>query len=305
MDKSDKTILVTGATGQQGGATARHLLAQGWRVRVLARDPSKPAAQALAQAGAEVVRGDNEDRASLDAALQGVYGVFSVQSFAQKGVGPEGEIRQGKTLADAAKAAGVQHFVYSSAGGAERNTGVPQWESKWQIEQHIRALNLPHTILRPVSFMENYNWVRPLIRNGIFLKSGMRPDKTWQLIAVDDIGAFAALAFGQPDKFIGKAIEIAGDELTEKEIAAVFSRVIGKQVTLGGLLGNLLMAIFNTIQRGQDKVTTFLNEGGYVADIPALRKLYPPLKTLETWLRQTGWENAQPVPEAQNAPSSR
>ena len=302
MDKSDKTILVTGATGQQGGAVARHLLAQGWRVRVLARDPNKPAAQALAQAGAEVVQGDNEDRASLDAALQGVYGVFSVQSFAQKGVGPEGEVRQGKALADAAKAAGVQHFVYSSAGGAERNTGVAQWESKGQIEQHIRALNLPYTILRPVAFMENYNWLRPLIRKGIFLKSGLRSDKTWQLIAVDDIGALASIAFGQPEEFIGKAIEIAGDELTEQEIVAVFSRVTEWKVHLVGLIGQLLTAI---IQRGEDKIATFMNEGGYVADIPALRKLYPPLKTLETWLRQTGWENAQPVPEAQNAPSSR
>lgn len=296
MDKSDRTILVTGATGQQGGATARHLLAQGWLVRILARDPNKPAAQALAQAGAEVVRGDNEDRASLDAALKGVYGVFSVQSFAQKGVGPEGEVRQGKALADAAKAAGVQHFVYSSAGGADRNTGVPQWESKGQIEQHIRAQNLPYTILRPVAFMENYNWVRSLIRNGIFLKSGLRPDKTWQLIAVDDIGVFAALAFGQPDKFIGNAIEIAGDELTEQEIAAVFSRVIGRRVKVGGLLGNLLMAIFNTMQGGQDKIATFLNEQGYAADIDALRRIHPTLLTLETWARGNGWETADRRP---------
>jgi uncharacterized protein YbjT (DUF2867 family) len=138
--------------------------------------------------------------------------------------------------------------------------------------------------------MENYNWVRPLIRNGIFLKSGLRPDKTWQLIAVDDIGAFAAIAFGQPEAFIGKAIEIAGDELTEQEIAAVFSRVIGRRVKLGGLLGNLLMAIFNMIQRGQDKISTFLNEGGYVADIDALRRIHPSMLTLETWARRNGWE---------------
>src|SRR5215510_10663245 len=117
MDKSGKIILVTGATGQQGGATARHLLANGWRVRALTRDPNKPTAQALAQAGAEVVRGDNEDRASLAAAMQNVYGVFSVQNNWLPEVGLDGELRQGKFIADAANGAQVQHFVYTSVGG--------------------------------------------------------------------------------------------------------------------------------------------------------------------------------------------
>jgi len=293
MDKSGKVILVAGATGQQGGATARHLLANGWQVRALTRDPNKPAAQALAQAGAEVVTGDNEDRASLDAALQGVYGVFAVQPF--WGIGVEGEARQGKLIAEAAKAANVQHFVYTSVGGAERNTGIPHFESKWQVEQHIRSLDLPATILRPVAFMDNYNWNRAAILNGTFFGLGLRPDKAQQIIAVDDIGTIAAVAFERPEEFVGKAIEIAGDELTEPQIAATFSRVIGRPVQVGQMQWD------TPPDPEVTKMGQWFNEKGYEADIAAVRKLYPGLKNLETWLRQNGWENAEPIPQAEEA----
>ena len=173
MSNSDKLIVVTGATGQQGGATARHLLAQGWRVRAFVRDPIKPAAQELAAKGAELVQGDLDDRASLDRALSGAYGAFSVQTFMGP-EGPIGEARQGMVLADAAKAAGIQHLVYTSVGGAERKSGLPHFESKWQIEEHIRSLGLPATILRPVFFMENLRspWMGP--RDGV-LAVALRP----------------------------------------------------------------------------------------------------------------------------------
>src|ERR1035437_8573648 len=140
-----KTILVTGATGQQGGAVTRQLLKQpSFAVRALTRDPAKPAARALAQAGAEVIRGDLDDPASLEHALEGVYGVFSVQNFMEAGF--DGEIRQGKLIADAAKAAGVQHFVYSSVVSADRHTALPHFESKWQIEMHIGQSGLSHSV---------------------------------------------------------------------------------------------------------------------------------------------------------------
>jgi uncharacterized protein YbjT (DUF2867 family) len=294
MDKSGKIILVTGATGQQGGAVARHLLAQGWPVRALTRDPNKPAAWALAQAGAEVVQGDNEDRASLDAAMKNVYGVFSVQNFWGPDVGVEGEVRQGKHIADAAKAANVKHFVYTSVGGAERSSGIPHFESKWQIEQLIGSLGLPATILRPVAFMDNYNWNRSAILNGTFVSMGLHPETVWQIIAVDDIGAFAALAFAQPEAYMGRAIEIAGDALTEPQAAATLSKVIGRRVQVAPMPANP----DQPPDPEMAKMVRWANEAGYQADIPALRKLYPPLKTLETWLRQSGWENARPVPEA-------
>jgi len=232
MSNNKMIIVVTGATGQQGGATARHLLAKGWKVRVLTRDPNKPAAQALAATGAEVVQGDNDDRASLGKAMKGAYGVFSVQNFWLPGVGAEGEVRQGKLIGDAAKAAGVKHFVYSSVGAAHRGMGQAHFASKWEIEQHIHALGLPYTIFRPVAFMDNYNWQRAQILNETFTGWGLRPDKGLQLIAADDVGAFVELAFANPQGYLGKTIEIAGDELAEPQIVSTLTTVIGRPVQL-------------------------------------------------------------------------
>src|SRR6266540_1476573 len=223
---NDKVISVTGATGQQGGAVARKLLADGWKIRALTRDLDKPAAQALANAGAELIAGDMDSRSELDAAFDGAYGVFSVQNFWLPNVGFNGEIQQGKNVADAAKAAGVGHLVYSSVGSAHRGMGQKHFESKWIIEQYIQSLNIPYTILRPVGFMDNYNWSRAQILNGTFTGLGLRSDKEVQSIAVEDIGVFAALAFANPDKYLGKTIELAGDELTESQIAETFTKVI-------------------------------------------------------------------------------
>ena len=292
-----KIISVTGAAGQQGGAVARKLLADGWNVRALTRDADKPAAQELKALGVEIVPGDMDDHAHLDAAFQGVYGVFSVQNFWLPNVGYEGEIRQGKNVADAAKAAGVGHLVYSSVGAAHRGMGQKHFESKWIIEQHIHSLGIPYTILRPAFFMENYNWSRAQILNGMFTSIGLRPEKELQSIAVEDIGVFAALAFANPEEYIGKTIELAGDELTESQIVETFTRVIGRPVKLtqpqaGEAWGDPeeLAAMFN-----------FFNGEAYGADIPALRKLHPELLTLEKYLRKNGWENAEPVPMPENS----
>ena len=149
-----RVILVSGATGQQGGSVARNLLEWGFAVRALTRDAEKAAARELADLGAEVVGGDLEDRASIERVLDGVYGVFSVQQFWEVGV--EGEVRQGILLADAAKEAGVEHFVYSSVGSAHRDTGIPHFDSKWDVEEHVRASGVPYTVLRPVFFMQNW-----------------------------------------------------------------------------------------------------------------------------------------------------
>jgi uncharacterized protein YbjT (DUF2867 family) len=289
MPANDRLILVTGATGQQGGAAARHLLAHGWRVRGLTRSASADKARALQERGAEVVEGDLYDRASVDAALQGAYGVFSVQNFWLPEVGAEGEVRQGSLLADAAQAAGVQHFVYTSVGGAEKNTGIPHFDSKWAIEQHIQALGLPATVLRPVFFMDNLNWSRASILQGTYNSTGIRPDRTMQMIAADDIGGLAALAFEQPGEYLGRSLEIAGDELTDAQTAETLARVIGRpvQVAPPQQWGN------RNTEEGQ-KMVRWFNEVGYQADIPALRQAYPPLRTFEQFLRDNGWENAQP-----------
>jgi len=202
-----RLILVSGATGQQGGAVARNLLERGFAVRGLTRDPEKAEARELADLGAEVVGGDFEDRASIERALAGVYGVFSVQQFWESGY--EGEIRQGVQLADAARAAGVEHFVYSSVGSAHRKTGIPHFDSKWEVEEHVRASGVPYTVLRPVFFMQNWEFMRELIL-GDTLPQPLDPDKPFQMLDAEGIGVFAAMAFDDPQRWIGREVDLAG-----------------------------------------------------------------------------------------------
>src|SRR5574341_930391 len=278
MNKENKKIiLVTGATGHQGGAISRSLLASGWSVRALTRDPSKPAALALAEKGVQVVKGDLDNSASLDQALAGVYGVFSVQTFVEKGT--EGEVHQGKALAGAAKAAGIKHFIYSSVGGAERNTGITHFESKWEIEQYIRTLKLPATIFRPVFFMYNFNSPMFNLHQSILagtLLLAIRPDKRLKMLSAEDLGVFVTMAFKKPEDFIGKAIELSGDEMTMPQAAEVFTGVMGRPVRF------IEMPIEQVRSVSLDIALMFqwFNEKGYQADIPALRALHPQLMTL-------------------------
>lgn len=287
MHTTDHVVLVTGATGRQGGAVVRHMLPKGWKLRAVTRDPGSHAAQALTQKGVEVVQGDLEDPSSVARAAEGVYGIYSVQDF--WAVGAKREVQQGKNVADAAKNAGVKHFVYSSVGGAERNTGIPHWESKWEIEKHIRSLGLPTTVIRPVTFMEGYyiDQVEISLLKGK-LVDAVRGDKPYQTIATDDIGAFVALAFERPTDFIGKELEIAGSELTNDEAAKIFSRVLGKPVKFQKLPLPLVRIVL-----GREFYLMFrwFNGVGYKADVPSLRRAYPEvhLQTLEEWLRNEGW----------------
>ena len=288
MAERHQVILVTGATGRQGGAVTRHLLARGFTVRALTRDPNRSAARGLAARGVELAAGNLDDARSLERACAGVDGVFSVQNFWE--VGARREVAQGKNLADAAKQARVGHFVYSSVGGAERHSGIDHWESKWTIEQHIRTLELPATILRPAAFMENYyiDKVEIALLKGK-LVDAIGPHKPYQTIATDDIGAFAALAFTRPRDLIGRAIELAGSELTNPQAAEVFSRVLGKPVRF-----QRLPLIMTRLALGREFYQMFrwFNDAGFQADIPALHRDYPevPLMDLETWLRREGWD---------------
>lgn len=276
-----KTILVTGATGQQGGAVLRALQKRGFTVRALTRDTASPKAVALKEKGVEVVPGDLSDRASLDAALRGAHGAFSVQTIGKK----EGdEQRQGIALAEAAAAAKLEHLVYSSVGGAERKTGIPHFESKFEIEERIRALGVPHTILRPVFFMENLG--TPRLARTIFLGmlyAAMGPKKTLQLIAVEDIGEIAAIAFAEPAKYLGRAIEIAGDELALPQIQDAFRAKTGKKERAlpypAFMLGVLPFDLRTMIK--------WFGSSGYAADLPAVRAISPGVLALPQWLERT------------------
>jgi uncharacterized protein YbjT (DUF2867 family) len=284
----ERLVLVAGATGRQGGAVARSLLNRGFRVRALTRDPQKPAAQALAQQGADVVQGDMNDRSALDRVLAGAYGVFSVQNFVE--TGPEGEVKQGETLADAAKAAGIQHFVYSSVGSSYRETGIPHFESKWQIEKHVREVGLPYTILRPVFFMHNWEMMRAQILDSGTLAQPLDPDKPLQQVDAEDLGAFATLAFERPEEWLEREVDLAGDEQTMPEIAGTFSQVTGREI-------HYSQAPWDQFEEQMGEELTIMwrwfNAVGYEADISALRQEYPELTTFERYLRSNGWEGAE------------
>lgn len=282
------TILVSGATGRQGGAVARHLLKSGFTVRALTRNVNGTAAHELANAGAEVVAGDFDDRHSLDRALRGVHGAYSVQGFAQDGV--EAESRRGINFAEAAHAAEVAHFVYSSSAGAMKKTGVPHLDSKIPIETRIRDLGLPATILRPVAFMDNWGgFFKPQIEAGT-IPLPLSPDTQLQQVAVNDIGGVAALVFADPDRWIGCEVEVAGDRLTMTEMAVIFSRVLKRQV-------RYMQVPWKAFEEfAGDEITImyrwYEREGYEAADIDAVRELYPPLASLEPFLRTQGWTSA-------------
>jgi uncharacterized protein YbjT (DUF2867 family) len=226
---NEKTILITGATGKQGGATLRHLAKRGgFKLRALTRKPDGDAAKAVAALGAEIVAGDFDDAASLERAVAGAWGVFAVQNTWDAGV--EREEEQGKRLAKIARDKGVQHFVYTSVGSANRRTGIPHFENKFRVEETVKQLKFPsHVILRPVFFMENLP--SPWFLNGDKLTTALKPETKLQMVAVDDIGKFGAAAFVEAEKFRGAEIDYAGDAATMPEAAAALSEVTGKTVT--------------------------------------------------------------------------
>ncbi|MFI6739017.1 NmrA/HSCARG family protein [Nonomuraea sp. NPDC050451] len=278
---NDKIVLVTGATGGQGGAVARRLLHDGWAVRALVRDPGRQGAKDLQALGAELVTGDLDDPGSLRAAARGAYGVFSVQPADLADPRPEAEVRQGRNVADAARAAGVAHLVYSSVGAVGRESGVAHFETKAEIEAYIEAIGVPATVLRPVFFMENWTYMVPEADNGERVASiALDADTSLQMIALADIGRIAADAFGKPAEFIGRKIEIAGDELTVRRIAEVFTKV-------GGVPTRFERQPIEELRAQAEEVADmfgWFDEKGYQADIAALRARYPGLLTLEAWL---------------------
>ena len=280
----DRPIVVSGATGKQGGAVAKHLLANGHSVRALTRSPDKPAAQALAEAGAEVVKADLEDRASLDAALKGAAGLYSVQDFLEAGV--EAEERQGINLTEAAAASNIEHIVYTGASTMDRNTGVPHLDSKWNVEMAIRNSGKPWTVFRPAAFMDNWEWERESIAESGAIHYPMRPDMPYAQIACDDIGRMVALAFEQPGMWANKASPITGDVSTMNEVAATLGRVMGRDVAYNQVsydeaeqaMGEELMLMFKSF-----------DEIGMDGRPYNLRQWLGEITDFETYLRNAGW----------------
>jgi uncharacterized protein YbjT (DUF2867 family) len=214
---------ICGATGRQGGAIARHLLAEGWRIRALTRDPHSAKARALLNAGAEVVRADMADPTTLEAAFAGAYGVFNVQNTQSAGV--DGEVAQGRNVADAAKAADVQHVVYGSAGLGVP-TGVPSWDTKVVIADYMRQIGLPLTILRPMAFMElmTDKDFYPHVSVWHVMPKLMGWGRALPWLAADDVGVIGAAAFADAARFVGQDLALAGDVKTLDECREAWLR---------------------------------------------------------------------------------
>lgn len=281
--QADRLILVTGATGTQGGAVARELLARGYRVRGLTRNPGKPKAVALTELGVQMVPGSFDDPASLEGAMAGVHGVFAVTEWRQNGV--EKEVIHGRALVDAARKSGVRHFVYTSVAGADEQTGVPHFDSKYVVEQYLAQSGLAWSVVRPVSFMDNWEWNRAEFLAGRFADTG-EPDQRNQWIAAADIAFFVGEALDNPQEWNGRALDIAGDGMTLAEFTAVLSGVLDRPVEYE----QISWADYEAAAGEELTVMhRWFASDGYSVDIAALRERYPNLRTAEDFLRSMEW----------------
>lgn len=286
MQKGKDWIVVTGATGKQGGAVARELLGAGHRVRAMTRHPEGVAARALAVAGAEVVQGDFDDAASLRRVLEGAWGTFAVQNTWEAGVVKEEE--QGIRYAEVAREMGVQHYVYTSVESAHLDTGIPHFDNKWRVEQRVRELRFPSwVILRPAFFMDNF--LLPNFKDGIKqgkLAVALEPTTPLQMIAVEDIGRFGRLAFDKWDRLNGRSLNLAGDELTMPEAAAIFTRALGRKV-------EFVQVPIQEIRSFSEEYAVMLewfDDTGYSADIEGTTGEFaiPPTR-LADWVPRQDW----------------
>jgi uncharacterized protein YbjT (DUF2867 family) len=289
MTTPRRTIVVTAATGRQGRAAAAALLERGWPVRALVRDPDGRSAAELAAAGAEVAACDLDDADAIKAALGDAYGLFLYQPGFMSpqltpGLGPDSERTRGLTVISAALSAGIGHLVYSSGLGA--NLGLsPLFAPKQALEQQLVASGVPFTIIRPVGFMENYAGPGRGLQPDGTIRTPAPPHIVEQLIAVRDIGAFAAIAFANPGLYAGQEFELAGDELTVPQIAAAMTTSLGRPIRYSQIP-------IEEIRRADPDRAASLERLYSLdpprANIPRLRYQHAGLLTFEQWLTADG-----------------
>ena len=281
MDADQRVVAVTGATGRQGGAVARHLLSDGWRVRALTRKPQGAAARRLATLGAQVVRADLADVGALVQAFRGSHGVFSVQNPMISGV--EAEVVHGRNVGDAARKAGVRHVVYASAGIDGRVTGVGSWDSKVRVQAYLEDLGVPLTVLRPVAFME-------LMTDSSFFPAV----STWHLmpklagetlpiawISVDDVGAIAAIAFADPDRYVGAQLSLTADVRSIAQCRDMWQAATGRRPRRFPLP---IWMFERFVGRDLTTMWRWLREANPSFDTASTRAILPTAATVPQWL---------------------
>jgi uncharacterized protein YbjT (DUF2867 family) len=283
MAYSQRKILVTGATGQQGGTLARLLLQKKHKVYALTRNTQSPAAQDLQDKGANILKGDLDDSDSLYHAVNDVESIFLMGTPFEED-GTEGEIRRGKLMADIAKDKGIEHLVYSSVANADKNTGIPHFESKYKVEQHIKNLQIPYTIIGPTFFMENL--LGQGLRQGQ-LALPLSPSTILQQSALDNIAEFSAMVLERRNPFLGKRIDIASDEVTGEQITKILSKESGLHIRY------VHIPLDRVYQSNEDmaRMYEWYEKKGTGIDIPRLHHEYPKInwQTFENWAGNQNW----------------
>ncbi|MBL0274201.1 MAG: NmrA/HSCARG family protein [Chitinophagaceae bacterium] len=279
--QNDKTIFVTGATGNQGGAVVRNLVSKGFRVKALIRNPGKPGSKSITGENVEIIKGDLNDSSSYRNYLQNADGVFCNLQFT---AGVDKEIQQGLNLATISREQGVKHFVYSSVVGCDLNTGIPHWESKNLIENYIKSTGLNYTILRPASLYENL--LMPQVKSRILkgkLVLPTRADKIQQFIGSQDIGRISTMIFADPLKYSGRTLTLASEQMNGNQLARVFSTVLNREIKFQQLpmfitrlvMGSGLAKMFRWINN---------NEALFMSEMESLKKEFPGMLSIEKWI---------------------
>jgi uncharacterized protein YbjT (DUF2867 family) len=276
MVANQRNILITGATGQQGGSLTRLLLQKKHKVYALTRNTQSPAAQDLRNRGANIVKGDLDDSDSLMRAVKDLESVFLMGTPFEDGT--EGETRRGKLMADIAKENNIEHLVYSSVANADKNTGIPHFESKYKVEQHIKNLGIPHTIIGPTFFMENL--LGPGLEQGQ-LALPLSSSTTLQQSALENIGEFSALVLERRKPFLGKRIDIASDEVTGEQAAKILSNELRQRIRY------VPVPLEQVYQANEDmaRMYEWYEKAGTGIDISSLHQEYPEVN----WLSFRDW----------------
>lgn len=282
-DPRQKVIVVTGATGLQGGAVTRHLLAEGWQVRALTRNAASKQARALVAAGAEVVQGDMGEIASLRPGFANAYGVYSLQNpFIS---GPQAEVSQGKNVAEVAKESGVQHLVYASAGTGGKGTGIPSWETKLQVEEHLKRLELPLTILRPMALMElmtNQKFF-PAIGTWHVMGALMGVERALPWLCADDLGAIVAKVLAESERFVGEELVLASDVQSLEQCRTIYREVLGKNPP-SWPVPSWLFKRFGFAGQDLSAMWRWLRTGSVALDPGPTLAIHPQALTVRSWL---------------------
>jgi uncharacterized protein YbjT (DUF2867 family) len=290
---SAQDVLVAGATGRQGGSVARRLLDKGHRVRAFTRSPQSPGALQLEGLGAVIVQGDFDDRESLDEALEGTTAAFLVATPYESG--SIAETRQAVAFVDSARSSGVAHLVYSSVACADKRTGIPHFESKHQVERHIESSGIPHTILAPAAFVDDFI-DEPNSRADLsqgWLAMPLSPTRELQQVSIAEVADLAALAIEQQDRFLGLRIDVASHSIAGQRMAEVLSQATGHEIVYRdvpledarGQMGDEAAEMFAWFERT-----------GFGVDIEKLRNAYPEVRwqTFEEWARAQDWSRLEP-----------